>query len=117
MWLIERYSELFGLLINKRKIRTGLWAEIKAHEEAKCHNLQSLSHFEQQQALISLDNRLKAWEDLLECGGLGEREYDLSKTINPNTMRKEDARLTSLILHLYSMDTFLVDKMMQISNN
>lgn len=42
---------------------------------------------------------------------------DLFKIINPNTFHKDDQQLTTLILQLYSMETFLFDLMAKTAQN
>lgn len=92
-------------------------AEIRAHEEANCLSYYISRDYQYQQALLSLDARLQAWESLLEKGGLGQNECDLSTVINPETFHQVDQKLTAFILNLYTMDTFLVDRILEINQN
>lgn len=114
--MVKRYIELFGFQITKKKIRNGLMVEIRAHEEANCLIPYNSSEEQKQQARQSLNARMKAWESLLQHGGLGLHE-DLFKVINPKTFHKDDQQLTSLILQLYSMETFLFDMMARTAQN
>lgn len=114
--MVKRYIELFGFQITKKKIRNGLMVEIRAHEEAGSILPYGSTDEQKEQAKQSFNARMKAWETLFHCGGLGLHE-DLFKIINPKTFHKEDQKLTSLILQLYSMETFLFDMIVKTAQN
>lgn len=81
-------------------------AEIRAKEETSCLIAHISSDQEKKQARAAYNARMRAWETLFQYGGLGLNE-DLFQVINPKTIKKSDPRLASIVLQLYSMETFI----------
>jgi hypothetical protein len=106
-WLVKRYIKLNGFEITKRNMREGLLKEIWIHEQQQCQSVYMPSNEYLQDVQLSIDLRLKAWEHILALGGVGQQSEGMNDPIDPTTFHNPEDNLTTMILMLYSIDTFL----------